>query len=78
MGGGWWWWWVCKPILVFSFDFSQAEQQNIEGNEARESIHLEDASHQTVTEQPSINEHHELTYDDQCASLRLGRRRRFS
>jgi hypothetical protein len=25
--GGWWWVVVCKPILVFSFDFGQAEQQ---------------------------------------------------
>jgi hypothetical protein len=25
-GGGWWWSVACKPILVFSFDFSQAEQ----------------------------------------------------
>ena len=30
MVGGWvvfgWWVWVCKPILVFSFCFNQAEQ----------------------------------------------------
>jgi hypothetical protein len=25
--GGWWWVVVCKPILVFSFDFGQAEQK---------------------------------------------------
>jgi hypothetical protein len=23
---GGWWWWVCKPILVFSLGFDQAEQ----------------------------------------------------
>jgi hypothetical protein len=33
VGGGWWWWWwwvvvVCKPILVLSFDFGQAEQNS--------------------------------------------------
>jgi 23S rRNA C2498 (ribose-2'-O)-methylase RlmM len=27
-GGGWWWWVVVrKPVLVFSFDFGQAEQK---------------------------------------------------
>jgi hypothetical protein len=32
-GGGWWvvggGWVVCKPILVFSFDFGQAEQKKL-------------------------------------------------
>jgi hypothetical protein len=33
VGGGWvvggWWVVVCKPILVFSFDFGQAEQYKL-------------------------------------------------
>ena len=29
VGGGWWWVMVLKPILVFSFGLSQAEQKAI-------------------------------------------------
>jgi hypothetical protein len=27
--GWWWWWWWCRPIIVLSFGFGQAEQLSI-------------------------------------------------
>jgi hypothetical protein len=29
------WWWVCKSIIVFSFDFRQAEQKGREKSSRR-------------------------------------------